>query len=271
MIITRNPAATLELCYVVDKLQPANLDAVKESDYVVKGGQRNRIRWDEEGRIVFVPPERHDVKDSKPARAGTTNRVVTKTMIGRVIAAAENQTGVKPEYQRELRAALLRFLYDPECPIEKAKMVREFGRLRMLSLIPHTQVKKRERALELVDPLLLHFSQLLRAGIERYSESDLCKYMGFVNTRDASYAKEYRRIVGCFLLQLQDLENLAMRPVVDVVNDMFAKPDEDYRGMPIVRFYSGPSVANEEDQPPLKAIPNHGAVLSLRKKGLAPI
>lgn len=267
MIISRNPAATLELCYVVDKLQPANLDAVKETDYVVKGGQRNRIRWDDEGRIVFVPLERHDVKDSKPARAGTTNRVATKTMIGRVIAAAENQTGVKPPYMRELRASFLRFLYDPECPPEKTKIVREFWQHRMRSLIPHTQTKKRARAAELVDPLLLHFSQLLRTGIERYSEPDICKYMGFVNTRDASYAKEYRRIVGSLLLQMQDLENLAMRPVVDVINDMFAEPAKP---MPIIRFYSGPAADAEEDRAPA-LLPRHSTVLSLRKKDLASI
>jgi hypothetical protein len=266
MIITKNPAATLELCYVVDKLQPSNLDAVKETDYIVKGGQRNRIHWDRDGRIVFVPPERHDVKESKPSRAGTTNRVATKTMIGRVIAAAENQDKA-PRGQRELRAALLRFLYDPECPPEKTKIVREFWQHRMRSLIPHTQTKKRARAAELVDPLLLHFSQLLRTGIERYSESDLCKYMGFVNTRDASYAKEYRRIVGSLLLQMQDLENLAMRPVVDVINDMFAEPAKP---MPIIRFYSGPAADAEEDRAPA-LLPRHSTVLSLRKKDLASI
>lgn len=266
MIITRNPAATLELCYVADKLQPASLDAVKENEYVVKGGQRNRIRWDDEGKIVFVPPERHDVKESKPSRAGTTSRVATKTMVGLVIAAAENQDKA-PRGQRDLRAAFLRFLYDPECPPEKTKIVREFSRNRMTALIPHTQTKKRARAMELVDPLLLHFSQMLRNGMERYSESDLCKYMGFVNTRDASYAKEYRRIVGSFLLQLQDLEVLSMRPVVDVINDMFAEPAEK---MPVVRYYSGPSAANDEREP-TKVVPFHGSTLTLRKKQLAPI
>lgn len=260
MIITKNPAATLELCYVVDKLQPSNLDAVKETDYIVKGGQRNRIRWDRDGRIVFVPPERHDVKESKPSRAGTTNRVATKTMIGRVIAAAENQDKA-PRGQRELRAALLRFLYDPECPQEKTKIVREFWQHRMRSLIPHTQTKKRARAAELVDPLLLHFSQLLRAGIERYSEADLCKYMGFVNIRDANYVRDYRRIVGTFLLQLQDLEGLAMRPVVDVINDMFAEPQ---KALPVVRLYSGPAIEAETEH--VAVIPRHGSILSIRKR-----
>lgn len=260
MIITKNPAATLELCYVVDKLQPSNLDAVKETDYIVKGGQRNRIRWDRDGRIVFVPPERHDVKESKPSRAGTTNRVATKTMIGRVIAAAENQDKA-PRGQRELRAALLRFLYDPECPPEKTRAVREFGRNRMLALIPHTQAKKRLRALELVDPLLLHFSQMLRTGIERYSEADLCKYMGFVNIRDANYVRDYRRIVGTFLLQLQDLEGLAMRPVVDVINDMFAEPQ---KALPVVRLYSGPAIEAETEH--VAVIPRHGSILSIRKR-----
>lgn len=261
MIITKNPAATLELCYVVDKLQPSNLDAVKETDYIVKGGQRNRIRWDRDGRIVFVPPERHDVKESKPSRAGTTNRVATKTMIGRVIAAAENQTGVKPPYMRELRASFLRFLYDPECPPEKTKIVREFWQHRMRSLIPHTQTKKRARAAELVDPLLLHFSQLLRTGIERYSESDLCKYMGFVNIRDANYVRDYRRTVGTFLLQLQDLEGLAMRPVVDVIKDMFAEPRQ---ALPVVRLYSGPAIEAETEH--VAVIPRHGSILSIRKR-----
>lgn len=260
MIITRNPAATLELCYVVDKLQPSNLDAVKETDYIVKGGQRNRIRWDSDGKIVFVPPERHDVKESKPSRAGTTNRVATKTMIGRVIAAAENQDKA-PRGQRELRAALLRFLYDPECPPEKTRIVRELGRNRMLALIPHTQAKKRQRALELVDPLLLHFSQMLRAGMERYSEADLCKYMGFVNIRDANYVRDYRRTVGTFLLQLQDLEGLAMRPVVDVIKDMFAEPRQ---ALPVVRLYSGPAIEAETEH--VAVIPRHGSILSIRKR-----
>ncbi len=260
MIITKNPAATLELCYVVDKLQPSNLDAVKETDYIVKGGQRNRIRWDRDGRIVFVPPERHDVKESKPSRAGTTNRVATKTMIGRVIAAAENQDKA-PRGQRELRAALLRFLYDPECPPEKTKIVREFWQHRMRSLIPHTQTKKRARAAELVDPLLLHFSQMLRTGIERYSEADLCKYMGFVNIRDANYVRDYRRIVGTFLLQLQDLEGLAMRPVVDVIKDMFAEPQ---KALPVVRLYSGPAIEAETEH--VAVIPRHGSILSIRKR-----
>jgi hypothetical protein len=91
--------------------------------------------------------------------------------------------------------------------------------------------------------------------------------MGFVNTRDASYAKEYRRIVGAMLLQMQDLENLAMRPVVDVINDMFAEPAKP---MPIIRFYSGPAADAEEDRAPA-LLPRHSTVLSLRKKDLASI
>ena len=261
MIITRNPAATLELCFVVEKLQPENLGAVKESDYVVRGGQRNRIKWDKEGRIVFVPPERHDVKETKPSRAGTTNRVANKTLIGQVVAAAENQP--------QGRADWLRFLYDPECPASVTRRVREMARARMMSLIPEKHEKKRERAKELVDPLLLHFSQMLRCGIERYSESDLCKYMGFVNVRDASYAKEYRRIVGAFLLQLQDLEVAAMRPVVNVLHEIFQEPGIEEAP----RHYSGPSAANEEEEAGQQLLrrPSHPSVLSINKNKLASI
>lgn len=260
MLISRNPAATLELSYVWQKLQPSNLDAVKETDYVIRGGQRNRLRRDKKGNIVFLPTPRHDVAETKRGRAGTTERVASATMIARVLSAAERQPQAKADF--------LRFLYDVECAGSVRMRIHEMGKARMMGMIPASNVKKRERAIELVWPLLLHFSQLLRCGIERYSEAELCKFMGFVNTRDASYAKEYRRIVGDFLLQLQDLEQVAMKPVVDVVRAIFQEPE---RQRP--KHYSGPSVANDEpptppaEVPPTVPIrlPAHKSILPLKR------
>ena len=252
MLISRNPAATLELSYAWQKLQPSNIDAVKETDYVVRGGQRNRLTRDKKGNILTIPTPRHDVPETKRSRASTTERVFTGTLVGRVLAAASNQP--------EALANLLRFLYDPECPMGVLREVEHWASIRMQMILPkNVQQARRDRAALLVWPLLLDFSQRLRGGMDRYTEAQLCQHMGFVNKQDAHYDRDYKRLVGDFMLQMQDAENQAMAPVCKVVELLFREPHQAHQLPVAVKV----EVASS---PPAKPFTmNYGYTLSLRR------
>lgn len=222
MLISRNPAVTLELCYVWQKLQPSNIDPVKETEYVVRGGHNHRITRDKKGNIINLPTPRHDVTETKRGRASTTNRTADGAMIGRVLAAASNQAPAC--------ANLLQFLYDPECPPTTFLAVESWAKVQMEVMFDEKLHGSRRaiNASALVWPLLLDFSQRIRCGMDRYTEAQLCQYMGFVNTRDANYARDYRHLVGDFMLQLQDAQVLALDPVCRVIDRMFWEPPAAY-------------------------------------------
>lgn len=251
MLISRNPAVTLELCFAWQKLRHSDIDPAKPSDYVPRGGARYRLTRDKEGNLLTIPTPRHDVTESKRGRASTTNRVATGIMIGRVLAAATNQPPALANF--------LRFMYDPECPLSVLRAVETFAQMKMRMLVPErAQQVRRERCAALVWPLLLDFSQRVRTGLERYTEAQLCQYMGFVNKRDANYDRDYKRLVGDFMLQLQDTEALAIAPVCKVV-DLF------FRDGPAVRQMPALTPAAEPVQPERRIVVKHGTTLSLKR------
>ncbi len=215
------------------------------------GARRGKI-------IVYIPPQRHEVKETKRGRSSTTSRVATGYLVGKVLAAAEKQSKPKSNF--------LRFLYDPECPVEIRGEVSRWGRERMLMLIPAREWGKCKRVQEseFTDALLLHFSSLLRCGMERYTESDLSRYLGFVNMENANWERDWRRPAGDFLLQMQDFAVVAMRPVVDCINQIFDDPRND-KYKPVHPFEKPP-----EEAPKIECYraQNHGKTLTL-KNGLA--
>lgn len=209
-----NPGAALELAYVIDKLNPATLDVVGDSNRV-KG--RYYLRRDREGRIYA---HRINVVESKRVQTTTTNRVATRSMFSRVLMAAEGRNQ-PPAY-----AYLLRSVYDPDCPAWIADKVYAWAVEYMKTLIPKNARENRQaRALRLVYPLLEQYGSFARSGQEKYTEADLCKAIGFSNVRDASFDRDYRRMVAAFLLGFQEAEQEAIRPVVDVVSEIFEAPE----------------------------------------------
>lgn len=255
-IITRDPAATLELCYVWQKLQPANLEAVKPSDYVPSRGAMWRIKRGDKGRVILdIPPQRHDVKETKRGRAGTASRIATGAMIGHILHAAENQS--KP------KAHMLRFLFDPECPVEIRGAMSVWARERMVMLLTARETGKRKRVAEtdIADALLLQFSELIRCGKERYTETQLAQYAGFADMPSANWERDWRSLSTSLMLQMQDFAVVAMRPVVDRIRDIFEDPRND-RHIPMHPFERPPEEAPNTEH---YRAPNHGKTLSLKK------
>lgn len=251
-IISRNPAVTLELCFAWQKLRHSEIDPSKPSDYVKKPGNRHRITRDKLGNIVNLPVPRHDVIETKRGRMATTNRVVTGHMVGRVLAAALNQPPALANF--------LQFMYDPECPRAVVRNVEEFAKMKMKMLVPaKAQQAKRDRCQALVRPLMLEFSQRVRTGLDRYTEAQLCQYMGFANKQDAHYDRDYKRLVGDFMLQLQDAETQAMAPVCDLIDKIFRDPHAS-------RPYDK---EKPEQEKPIRIIrrvvPKHATTLTLKR------
>ena len=257
MIITRNPGQTLELCYVAQKLRPANIDEPK-TDYKPSMGERWSITWDEsKQRILSIPPQRHDATETKRGRAQTTGRVANWIIQGRILAAAENQYPV--------RANFLRYLYDPECPMPIRNAVYQWARERMLLLVPADDARlaskrKRIAGSAIADALLLQFSQMIRGGGERYTETQLCTYLGYASMAEANWEKTWRKLAAAYLLQLQDFEAVAMRPVVRVIDQIFCDPGAQ------------PAKSTQDKAEPPKAAPQakqtapkHAYTISLRR------
>lgn len=257
MFITRNPGQTLELCYVSQKMRAANLDEAK-TDYTPSRGERWAITWDEnKNRIVSIPPQRHDVSETKRSRAPTTGRIANWVMQGRILAAAENQSQPKADF--------LRFLYDPECPAVVRGRVSKWAQMRLLMLIPESDgrlASKRKRAIEsdLSDALLLQFAQLIRGGGERYTETQLSNYLGYATMAEANWEATWRRLAGTFLLQLQDFEAASMRGVVRTLDAIF----HDKRETVATLYHDKP----EQDKAAPAAnwpAPRHATRLTLKK------
>jgi hypothetical protein len=147
--------------------------------------------------------------------------------------------------------------------------VEHWASIKMQMILPkNVQQARRDRAELLVWPLLLDFSQRLRGGIDRYTEVHLCQYLGFVNKQDAHYVRDYKRLVGDFMLQLQDAENQAMAPVCKVVDLLFREPP------PKLRPIQPPQVEVAPPPPPPPAKPftmNFGYTLSLRRSDAASV
>jgi hypothetical protein len=256
MIITRNPAQTLELCYVAQKLRPSNIDEPK-TDYKPSMGERWAITYDaDKQRIVSIPPQRHDTTETKRSRATTTGRVATWIIQGRILAAAEKQI--------QVRADFLRFLYDPECSPRVRRDVSAWAKERLLLLIPHDEKnagkRRRVEQGQLHDALLLHFSQMIRGGGERYTETQLANYLGYASMAEANWAKVWRRHCVTFLLQLQDFEGVAMAPVVRVIGHIFADKAGE---VAMVYHDSGP--APQAALEAKKTAPRHSSTLTLRR------
>lgn len=257
MIITRNPAQTLELCYVSQKLRPSNIDEPK-TDYKPSMGERWAIAWDEDkNKIISVPPQRHDAVETKRSRANTTGRIASRMMQARILAAAENQ--------HEVRANFLRYLYDPECPESIKRAVYVWARARMLLLVPADDARlaskrKMVAGSAIADALLLQFSQMVRGGGERYTETQLCRYLGYASMDEANWAKTWRRLAGTFMLQMQDFEGVAMRPVVRVIDQIFADPVAQ---APKPEQAMAP--APEQPPAPKAAAPRHGSTLTFKR------
>lgn len=258
-IITRDPAETLEYCYTYGKTQPENIDVVPpkaKAGYTPSRGSAWKLKRSKDGKVIVdVHPERHDVPETKRSRSSTTARIATGYLIGKVLAAAEKQSRPKANF--------LRFLHDPECPVEIRGEVNRWAKERMLMLIPARKWGKRKRVqeTEFTDALLLHFSSMLRNGLERYSEADLCRYLGFVNMENANWERDWRKVSGDFLLQLQDFTVVAMRPVVDCINGIFDDPRND-KHIPVHPFEKPPEEAPKVEH---YKTPNHGKTLSLKK------
>lgn len=251
-IISRNPAVTLELCFAWQKLQHRDNDPSKVSEYVKTAGTRHRLTRDKEGNIITIPVPRHDVIETKRGRTSTTNRVVTGSMVGWVLGAALNQ---KPALSN-----FLQFVYDPDCTLDAVRHVQAFGIMKMRMLLPpKVQQAKRDRCEGLVPLLLENYSQLVRNGDEKHAPVRLCKAMGFNDTRDANYARDYRRLVSDFMLQLQDTESMALAPVCDLIDKIFRDP---HASRPVLPDAPVPA----QPKPERRIVVKHGTTLSLRRQ-----
>lgn len=254
MFITRNPAATLELCYVAQKLKPFGIDAAKV-DYKPSSGARWSITWDKEKeKILAVPPQRHDTKQTKPGRISTTGRIANWVVQGRIVAAAENQSQPKADF--------LRFLYDPECPAVVRGRVSKWAQKRLCMVFTEKQQTRRDAIMrsDISDALLLQFSQMIRGGGERYTETDLCRYLGYADLASSHWARDWRRPLGAFVLQLQDYETVAMRPVVSVLAAIF----DDSNAQKATRYDDTDRRAKPAPAASQQA-PKHPTTLTLRR------
>lgn len=254
MFITRNPGQALELCYVAQKMRAANLDEPK-TDYTPSRGERWAITWDaNKCRIVSIPPQRHDATETKRGRAPTTGRIANWIVQGRILAAAERQAQPKADF--------LRFLYDPECPAVVRGRVSKWAQQR-LAMIPTTSQKNKIARIwetDISDALLLQFAQMIRGGGERYTETQLSNYAGYASMSEANWARDWRRLAGMFMLQLQDFECVAMRPVVKTLDAIFHD-----RGTEVARqHHDKPEPASDATRANRPA-PKHGTTLSLRR------
>lgn len=217
MIISRNPGAAIEQCLTWQHRQNTSLDPVNKTDYTPSSGKRYRVIHDKTtGQIKAIPWVRHETKSTRPGRRSTTDRVADGMMVGNVLAAAFNQA---PQH-----VLLLRFLYDPVFLTDKRyQEARRWFRLwvsvEVCQLFPDSVgVVRRRNMVNVIWEILLNFSWYVRMGEPRFSDLYLCQSMGFANKQQAHWDRDYRPLIAMVMGWLQDQENKAVEPVLDVLD-----------------------------------------------------
>lgn len=225
MKISRNPGAAIEQCLTWQFQQHGGMDPVKHTDYTPSHGTRYRITHNKEtGEIKAIPWVRHEVKSTKPGRLSTTDRVADGFAVGKVLAAAFNQ---QPHH-----VLLLRFLYDPEFITEQRyqearRWFRLWVQVEMCQLFPESVgVVRRRNMINIVWELLLNFSWYVRMGDPRFSDLYLLQLMGFVNKAQAHWDRDYKPLIALVMGWLQEQENYAISPVLDVLDKLYDEPEE---------------------------------------------
>jgi len=217
--ISHNPGAAIEQCLTWQYQQHGNLDPVNKTDYTPSTGKRFRVTHDKAtGEIKTIPWVRHETKSTRPGRRSTTDRVADGMAVGEVLAAAFGK------HQAPQHALLLRFMYDPDFLVEKRfQEARRWFRLwvsvEVCQLFPDSVgVVRRRNMVNVIWEILLNFSWYVRMGEPRFSDLYLCQSMGFANKQQAHWDRDYRPLIAMVIGWLQDQENKAVEPVLDVLD-----------------------------------------------------
>lgn len=219
MRISQNPGVAIEQCLTWQYQQHGGMDPVNHTDYTPSGGKRHRITYDKAtGEIKAIPWVRHETKSTRPGRRPTTGKVATGISVGNVLAAAFGKN------QAPQHALLLRFLYDPDFITEKRyqearRWLRLWVNVEACQLFPDSVgVVRRRNMVGIMWELMINFSWWVRMGGPRFHDLYLCQAMGFANKQQAHWDRDYRPLVGMVMQWLQEQENAAVSPVLDVLD-----------------------------------------------------
>lgn len=219
MRISHNPGAAIEQCLTWQYQQHGGIDTANGNDYTPSTGKRYRVTHDREtGDIKAIPWVRHDTKSTRVGRRSTTDKVANGIEVGEVLATAFGKSQ-PPELQ-----LLLRFLYDPDFMTAKhcqdaRRIFRLWVATEICKLFPErVGVVRRRNMVTIIWELLTNFSWYVRMGEARYSPLYLCQTMGFANTKQANWIRDYMPLVGMVMEWLQEQENKAVGPVLDVLD-----------------------------------------------------